>query len=147
MTPVEILLVEDNLDDAELAISALRKKNLASALRHVEDGEEALEFLFGEGRFAGRNGVEQPKLVLLDLKMPKLSGLEVLKIIKSDKRTSKIPVVVLTSSKEEPDIQEAYALGANSYIVKPVTFDSFADIVSTVGFYWLLVNQPSHNTL
>lgn len=147
MTPVEILLVEDNLDDAELTINALRKKNLISTITHVEDGEEALEFLFAEGRFAGRSSIEQPKLVLLDVKMPKLNGLEVLKIIKSDKRTSKIPVIMLTSSKEEPDIHEAYALGANSYIVKPVTFDSFADIVSTVGFYWLLINQTSYNTL
>jgi two-component system response regulator len=144
MNPVEILLVEDNLDDAELTIDALRKKNLASAITHVEDGEEALEFLFAEGRFAGRNSIQQPKLILLDLKMPKLSGLEVLKIIKSDKRTSKIPVVVLTSSKEEPDIQEAYALGANSYIVKPVTFEKFADVVATVGFYWLVVNQTEN---
>jgi two-component system response regulator len=144
MNPVEILLVEDNLDDAELTIDALRKKNLASAITHVEDGEEALEFLFAEGRFAGRNSIQQPKLILLDLKMPKISGLEVLKIIKSDKRTSKIPVVVLTSSKEEPDIQEAYALGANSYIVKPVTFEKFADVVATVGFYWLVVNQTEN---
>jgi two-component system response regulator len=147
MNPVEILLVEDNLDDAEMTINALRKKNLASTITHVEDGEEALEFLFAEGRFAGRSRIEQPKLILLDVKMPKLNGLEVLKIIKSDKRTSKIPVVMLTSSKEEPDIHEAYSLGANSYIVKPVTFNSFADIVSSVGFYWLLVNQTSHNTL
>jgi two-component system response regulator len=147
MNPVEILLVEDNLDDAEMTINALRKKNLASAITHVEDGEEALEFLFAEGRFAGRSSIEQPKLILLDVKMPKLNGLEVLKIIKSDKRTSKIPVIMLTSSKEEPDIHEAYSLGANSYIVKPVTFDNFADIVSTVGFYWLLINQTSYDTL
>jgi two-component system response regulator len=144
MNAVEILLVEDNPDDAELTIDALRKKKLASALTHVEDGEEALEFLFAEGRFAGRKGVEHPKLVLLDLKMPKLSGLEVLKIIKSDKRTASIPVVVLTSSKEEPDIHEAYALGANSYIVKPVTFEKFADVVASVGFYWLVVNQTEN---
>ena len=141
MNPVEILLVEDNLDDAELTIDALRRKNLANALTHVEDGEEALEFLFAEGRFAGRKGAEHPKLILLDLKMPKISGLEVLKIIKTDKRTQTIPVVVLTSSKEEPDIHQAYTLGANSYIVKPVTFEKFADIVVTVGFYWLVVNQ------
>lgn len=141
MNPVEILLVEDNLDDAELTIDALRRKNLANALTHVEDGEEALEFLFAEGRFAGRKGAEHPKLILLDLKMPKISGLEVLKIIKTDKRTHAIPVVVLTSSKEEPDIHKAYTLGANSYIVKPVTFEKFADIVVTVGFYWLVANQ------
>ncbi len=141
MNAIDILLVEDNLDDAELAISALRKKNLANALFHVEDGEEALDFLFAEGSFAARKGAEQPKLVLLDLKMPKLSGLEVLKIIKNDVRTAAIPIVVLTSSKEEPDIIEAYNLGANSYIVKPVTFEKFVDTVITVGFYWLVTNQ------
>jgi two-component system response regulator len=144
MNTVEILLVEDNLDDAELTITALRKKNLASALTHVEDGEEALEFLFAQGRFAERQGAEHPKLVLLDLKMPKLSGLEVLKIIKNNEQTASIPVVILTSSKEEPDIQTAYTLGANSYIVKPVTFEKFVDVIVTVGFYWLVINQAAN---
>lgn len=143
MNAIDILLVEDNLDDAELAISALRKKNLANALFHVEDGEEALDFLFAEGSFAARKGAEQPKLVLLDLKMPKLSGLEVLKIIKNDVHTAAIPIVVLTSSKEEPDIIEAYNLGVNSYIVKPVTFDKFVETVISVGFYWLVTNQTT----
>lgn len=144
MNTVEILLIEDSLDDAELAISALRKKNLAGNLFHVEDGEEALEFLLGEGRYHGR-GTAQPKLILLDLKMPKLSGLEVLEIIRKDPRTASFPVVILTSSNEEPDIERAYELGANSYIVKPVTFEKFTDVVATVGFYWVVVNQTMHH--
>ena len=144
MNTIDILLVEDNLDDAELAINALRKKHLANALYHVEDGTEALDFLFGAGQFAERKGADQPKLVLLDLKMPKVNGLEVLKIIKNDPRTASIPVVILTSSKEEPDIAEAYTLGAYSYIVKPVTFEKFVDTVVTVGFYWLVANQSTN---
>lgn len=145
MNAIDILLVEDNLDDAELTINALGKKHLANALYHVEDGAEALDFLFGEGQFTERKGTDQPKLVLLDLKMPKVNGLEVLKIIKSDARTASIPVVILTSSKEEPDIVEAYKLGVNSYIVKPVTFEKFVDTVVTVGFYWLMVNQNTNS--
>jgi CheY-like chemotaxis protein len=141
MTPVEILLVEDNPDDAELTITALQRKHLANALVHVEDGEEALEFLFAEGRFIERKGLKQPRLMLLDLKMPKISGLEVLQRIKSNPATASIPVVVLTSSKEEPDIRKAYELGANSYIVKPVTFEKFVDVVTSVGVYWLVLNQ------
>ena len=144
MNTVEILLIEDSLDDAELAISALRKKNLAGNLFHVEDGEEALEFLLGEGRYHGR-GTAQPKLILLDLKMPKLSGLEVLEIIRKDPRTASFPVVILTSSNEEPDIERAYELGANSYIVKLVTFEKFTDVVATVVFYWVVVNQTMHH--
>ena len=133
---VEILLVEDNQDDADLAIRALKKKNLANNLLHLEDGAEALSFIFSP------DGLNTPRLILLDLKMPKISGIEVLKALKSDERTRHIPVVMLTSSKEEPDIKECYALGVNSYIVKPVEFDSFLNAVSELGMYWLLLNQP-----
>jgi two-component system response regulator len=133
---IEILLVEDSLDDADLTIRALKKKNLANNLLHLEDGAEALNFIFSP------EGLNMPKLILLDLKMPKLSGIQVLKALKSDERTRTIPVVVLTSSKEEPDIKECYALGVNSYIVKPVEFDGFLNAVSELGMYWLLLNQP-----
>jgi len=133
---IEVLLVEDNIDDAVLAIRALKKKNLANNLLHLEDGEEALKFIFSP------DGLNSPKLILLDLKMPKVNGLEVLKALKSDERTRQIPIVVLTSSKEEPDVKECYALGVNSYIVKPVEFDKFLEAVSELGMYWLLLNQP-----
>ncbi len=133
---IEILLVEDNQDDADLAIRALKKKNLANNLLHLEDGAEALSFIFSP------DGLNTPRLILLDLKMPKISGIEVLKALKSDERTRTIPVVMLTSSKEEPDIKECYALGVNSYIVKPVEFDGFLNAVSELGMYWLLLNQP-----
>lgn len=141
-TEVEILLVEDNLNDAELTIRALSKNKIANKLIHLKDGASALDFLFGKGEFEGRNVNNKPKVILLDLKMPKVDGLEVLKKIKSDELTKKIPVVVLTSSKENPDIETAYQLGANSYIVKPVEFDGFAKAVSELGLYWLLHNQP-----
>jgi two-component system response regulator len=133
---IEILLIEDNPDDADLTIRALKKKNLANNLLHLEDGAEALEFIFSS------EGLNSPKMILLDLKMPKLSGLQVLRALKSDERTREIPVVVLTSSNEEPDIKECYALGVNSYIVKPVEFDKFMDAVAELGVYWLLLNQP-----
>jgi two-component system, response regulator len=139
---VDILLVEDNPSDAELTIRALRKNNIANTLLHLQDGEEALEYIFATGKYAGRNIDEIPKVILLDVKMPKISGLEVLKKIKSDERTRIIPVVLLTSSKENNDIQEGYNLGVNSYIVKPVDFDNFVKAVADVGLYWLLVNQP-----
>jgi two-component system response regulator len=140
---VELLLVEDNLHDAELAIRHLKKNHMANNLFHVKDGEEALEFIFSTGRYEGRGGVTQrPKIVLLDIQMPKVNGIEVLQRIKSDPRTKTIPVVILTSSKEDPDIQTCYDLGANSYIVKPVNFESFADAIKNLGFYWLLLNQP-----
>ena len=139
---IEILLVEDNMDDAELAILALRKKNIANSLVHLENGAEALDFLFGKGKYAGRNISNKPKVILLDLKMPKVDGLEVLKQIKADEETKVIPVVVLTSSKENPDIEEAYLLGANSYMVKPVEFDNFTQAVAEIGMYWLLYNHP-----
>ncbi len=133
---VEILLVEDNPDDAELAIRALKKHNLANNLLHLQDGEEALAFLFS----AQVNTM--PKIVLLDIKMPKVDGIEVLRRIKSDPQRKVIPVVVLTSSKEERDIIESYKLGVNAYIVKPVEFDKFVKAVSEIGFFWLLLNQP-----
>ncbi len=138
----DILLVEDNPQDAELTIRSLKKKNLAHHLVVVEDGEEALEYLFCRGRFAARDVNQLPKVVLLDLKLPKVSGLEVLRELKANEHTRLIPVVVLTSSREDPDIEAAYALGVNSYVVKPVDFDAFADAVSNLGLYWLLVNQP-----
>lgn len=138
---VEILLVEDNLSDAELTIRALRKKKLANNLVHLKNGAEALDFLFAQGDYSGRDTQQTPKVVLLDLKMPKIDGLEVLAKMRADERTRKIPVVVLTSSREDPDINASYALGVNSYIVKPVEFDKFLDAVSELGFYWLLLNQ------
>jgi two-component system, response regulator len=140
---VELLLVEDNLNDAELAIRELKKYHLANNLFHVKDGEEAIDFLFATGKYAGsRNVNNTPKVVLLDIQMPKVNGIEVLQQIKSDERTKVTPVVMLTSSKEDPDIQKSYDLGANSYIVKPVNFERFAEAIKNLGFYWLLLNQP-----
>jgi CheY-like chemotaxis protein len=139
---VDILLVEDNIDDAELAIRELKKHNMANNLVHVRDGEEALAFIFGTGKYSDRAIEHPPKLVLLDIQMPKINGLEVLEKIKSDVRTKIIPVVMLTSSKEDPDVKKSYALGANSYIVKPVNFEGFAEAIKNLGFYWLLLNQP-----
>ena len=138
---VDILLVEDNPQDAELTIRALKKRNLANRLFVVEDGAEALDFLFGQGKYSQREVSHHPKVVLLDLKLPKLNGLEVLRVIKKDVRTQSIPVVMVTSSAEDPDIRAAYELEANSYVVKPVDFDAFLDTMSQLGFYWLLVNQ------
>jgi two-component system response regulator len=139
---VEILLVEDNPRDAELTIRALKKKNLANNLYHVEDGVEALDYLFGRGKYSGRDISDAPKVVLLDLKLPRINGLEVLSAIKSDERTQSIPVVVVTSSVEDPDVNTAYQLGANSYVLKPVQFDAFVEAMSKVGIYWLMVNHP-----
>jgi len=140
-TEVEILLIEDNMNDAEMTIRALKKNNIANKLIHLKDGAQALDFLFGKGQFEGRDLSKKPKLILLDLKMPKVDGLEVLGNIKADERTKTIPVVVLTSSKEHPDIERCYQLGVNSYIVKPVEFDSFLKAVSDLGLYWMLLNQ------
>jgi two-component system response regulator len=140
---VDILLVEDNPHDAELTIRALTKSNLANRLIAVEDGAEALDFIFCRGKYAVRELGHSPKVVLLDLKLPKVSGLDVLRALKADERTRAIPVVVVTSSQEDPDIKTAYGLGANSYVVKPVDFDAFAQAVSSLGMYWLLVNQPT----
>jgi two-component system, response regulator len=139
---VEILLVEDNPRDAELTIRALKKKNLANSLYHVEDGVEALDFLFARGKYSGRDISEAPKVVLLDLKLPRIDGLEVLTAIKADERTQAIPVVVITSSAEDPDVKRAYDLGANSYVIKPVQFDAFMEAMVRVGIYWLMVNHP-----
>lgn len=138
---VEILIVEDNPNDAELTIRALKKQNLANNLIHLIDGAQALDFIFGTGEYSGRNINNAPKVILLDLKMPKVTGLEVLEKIKSDPRTKTIPVVILTSSAEDPDIKKSYELGANSYIVKPVEFDNFAKTVSDLGLYWMVVNK------
>jgi CheY-like chemotaxis protein len=140
--PVELLLVEDNIHDEILTKKALEKHNLTNSMYVAKDGVEALDFLFGRGKFEHRQKLNNPKLVLLDLKLPKIDGLEVLKIIKEDKRTKNIPVVVLTSSAEETDIVQTYRLGANSYIVKPVDFDKFMYSVSELGLYWLLLNEP-----
>jgi CheY-like chemotaxis protein len=139
---VDILLVEDNPQDADLTMRALTKRHVVNPLYLVQDGAEALEFLFAEGKYAHRQGAKLPRVVLLDLKLPKVGGLEVLQAVKADERTKRIPVVVLTSSKEDPDIKRAYALGVNSYVVKPVGFDAFSDAISNLGFYWLLVNEP-----
>ena len=138
---IEILLVEDNLNDAELTMRALRKSKIANKVIHVKDGASAIDFLFGKGEYSDRDTSIRPKVILLDLKMPKVDGLEVLKLIKGNDLTKTIPVVVLTSSKENPDIELSYALGANSYIVKPVDFDGFMKAVSELGLYWLLFNQ------
>jgi len=139
---IEILLVEDNPDDLDMTMRALRKANLANRIHVARDGAEALEFIFCTGQHAGRNVENGPKAILLDLKLPKVDGLEVLRRVKSDQRTQMIPVVVLTSSKEQPDVAECYRLGVNSYIVKPVNFESFATAVAELGMYWLLLNQP-----
>ncbi len=140
-TVIDILLIEDNPQDAELAIRALRRSNITNTLHVVEDGAEALDLIFCRGAHGGRDFSRPPKVVFLDLKLPKMDGLEVLKAIKLDERTRAIPVVVVSSSRENPDIQAAYALGANSYVVKPVGFDAFLEVMSNLGLYWLLVNQ------
>jgi two-component system, response regulator len=140
---VEILLVEDNPYDAELTIRALRSKGLANKLLTFADGVEALDFLFGAGVYAGRTQAH-PKVIFLDLKLPRISGLEVLEKIRADARTKTIPVVILTSSQEESDIVRGYNLGVNSYMVKPVDFDKFFQTVEDLGFYWLLLNKVPH---
>ena len=138
---VEILLVEDNPNDAELTMRALKKQNLANSLHWVKDGAEALDFIFTKGIYSNRNSENKPKVILLDLKLPKVDGLEVLKKLKEDERTSVIPVVVLTSSREEEDMVKSYSYGVNSYIVKPVDFEKFMTSVSDLGLYWLLLNK------
>ena len=139
---IEILLVEDNPNDVELTLHALKKNNLTNRIHIVRDGAEALEYLFGGGAGAGDEINHKPKVILLDLKLPKVDGMEVLKQIKADERTRSIPVVVLTSSREERDIVESYRLGVNSYIAKPVDFEQFTEAVRQLGLYWLLLNQP-----
>jgi two-component system, response regulator len=140
--PVEILLVEDNPNDIELALHALEKNKLSNRIHVVRDGAEALDFIFATGSYVGRSVNDVPKVILLDLKLPKVDGLEVLKRIKADSRTRMIPVVVLTSSTEESDIVASYHLGVNSYIVKPVDFQQFTEAVRQLGLYWLLLNHP-----
>jgi two-component system, response regulator len=138
---VEILLVEDNGQDIELALYALRREKLANHIEVARDGEEALDFLFCRGRFADRNMGEQPRLVLLDLKLPKVDGLEVLRQVKGDPRTKAIPIVIMTSSREERDMVNGYKLGVNAYIQKPVDFDEFRRMVNQIGLFWMVVNQ------
>jgi two-component system response regulator len=140
--PIEILFVEDNPNDVELTLHALQSNHLTNPIHVVRDGAEALEFIFATGEYAGRNIEDGPKVILLDLKLPKIDGLEVLRQIKTDPRTRMIPVVVLTSSREEHDIVESYKLGVNSYIRKPVDFEKFTETIRVLGLYWLLLNQP-----
>lgn len=138
----DIVLCEDSGDDAELTILALSKQGLDKYLIHLKDGEELLQYIYCTGAYAGRNAIQLPRLIILDLKMPKIDGLEVIRKLKSDARTSMIPVVLLTSSKEDKDIKESYKLGVNSYIVKPMDFEGYVKAVSSMGLYWLILNQP-----
>lgn len=139
---IDVLLVEDNPRDAELTIRALKRNGLADRLFHVQDGAEALDFLFGRGKYAERRTAALPRVILLDLKLPKVNGLEVLRRIKSDERLQIIPVVIVTSSAEDPDLQTAYQLDANSYVIKPVQFEAFMEAMSKLGIYWLTANHP-----
>ena len=138
---VEVMIVEDSPEDLELTMRSLKKANLANQIHVARDGVEALDYLFGEGTFAGRAISAQPRVILLDLKLPRVNGIEVLRRLKGDARTRNLPVVVLTSSKEPNDLTECYRLGVNSYIVKPVTFEQFAQAVKDLGMYWLVLNQ------
>ena len=140
-----ILLVEDNRDDIDLTMRALRQHNIANDVVVVQDGAEALDFLFGEGRHADRDATRQPQLILLDINLPKLSGLEVLKRLRSDVRTRLLPVVMLTTSKQDQDIVESYTIGANSYVRKPVNFGEFTEAVRQLGLYWLMLNESPWN--
>ncbi|CAN5912696.1 response regulator [soil metagenome] len=137
-----ILLVEDSASDAEMTINALTENNLANQLVHLKDGAEALDYLFAEGKYIDRRIEDLPKLILLDLKLPKVDGIEVLQKIRENELTKTIPVVVLTSSKENPDIKRCYELGVNSYVVKPVEFEQFQKAITNVGLYWMITNQP-----
>ncbi len=139
--PVEILLIEDDPSDIKLTLKALQKYSLANKVTVLKDGEEALEFLFSEGRYEGRDNKNMPKVIFLDLKLPFVDGIEVLRRIKSDESTRRIPVVVVTSSRENRDIEECYKLGVNSYIVKPIDFEKFLESVSNLGLYWVLMNE------
>lgn len=141
---VEILFVEDSMDDATLTIRALTKSGFTNKLLHVKDGAEALDFIYCKGMYASRNIIEKPKLILLDLKMPKVSGMQVLEKVKSDPDLKSIPVVILTSSKEDPDVKKCYSLGANSYIVKPVDSNNFFNAIKEIGMYWMILSEPSH---
>ena len=139
---VEILLVEDTRSDAEMTIRAIRKSNITNNIIHLKDGAEAIDFLYGKGAYEGRDTNQKPKVILLDLKMPKMNGIEVLVQIRSHELTKKIPVVVLTSSNENPDIEKCYELGVNSYVVKPIVIEEFVKKVSYLGLYWMIHNQP-----
>ncbi len=139
---VEILLVEDNPNDVELTLRALKKNHLANRVHVVRDGEEALDFIFARGQYSNRSVENGPKVILLDLKLPKVDGIQVLRDVRADSRTHNLPVVVLTTSSEERDIVGTYRLGVNSYIVKPVNFEKFVDVVRELGFYWLVLNRP-----
>ena len=141
---VEILFAEDSVDDAILTIRALTKSGFTNRLHHVKDGAEALDFIYCKGMYASRDMKKNPKVILLDLKMPKVTGMQVLEKIKSDPNLKSIPVVILTSSKEDPDIKKCYALGANSYIVKPVDSDNFFNAIKEIGMYWMIISEPSH---
>ena len=140
--PVDTLIVEDNPHDAELILRILNKKNPVNQFYIAEDGEEALDFIFCRGQFSNRNPLKLLKVIFLDLKLPKVNGLEVLKAIKNNALTKKVPVVIITSSKEDMDIKTAFELGANSYVVKPVEYDSFLQAITNMGFYWLMINEP-----
>jgi len=141
---IEILFAEDSVEDAALTMRALRKGGLSSSIFHVKDGAEALDFMFCKGAYASRNIQEKPKVILLDLKMPKVSGMEVLEKLKADPAFKTIPIVILTSSKEDPDIKRCYELGANSYIVKPVESENFFQTIKDLSLYWMISNQPPH---
>lgn len=142
MQAVDVLLVEDNQQDAELTIRSLKKHKLANNISVVEDGAEALDFIFCRGKYSERDIKHPPRVIFLDLKLPLVGGLEVLRAVKQDERTRSVPVVVVTSSREDPDVKAAYELGANSYVVKPVDFESFTEAIGKLGLYWLLINQP-----
>jgi len=143
MNEVEILLVEDNPHDLEMTLRALRKNNLANSITSVTDGEAALDFIFARGKYSGRDINHAPRVVFLDLKLPKVDGIDVLRQVKADERTRKIPIVVVTSSAEERDRVESYQLGANSYVVKPIEFDSFVKTIADLGFYWMAINKSA----
>ena len=144
-TAVEILLIEDNPHEAELTLRTLKKNNVANNVKHIDDGADAVDFIFNKNFSVDATEQRKPKLIILDLKLPKVSGLEILKRLKSDERTNLIPVVVLTSSQEDNDVLESYKLGVNSYVVKPVNFDSFSKAIAQLGLYWMLINQDPFN--
>jgi CheY-like chemotaxis protein len=138
---IEIILVEDSLEDANLVIRSLKRNNLSNSITHLKDGAEALDFIFAKGEYGDRKIEDKPKLILLDLKMPKVDGLQVLRALKTDERTQSIPVVIMTSSREDRDLVESYKLGVNGYVVKPVSFENFAKAVAELGMFWLMINQ------